>query len=143
MPVVLSGLEADERDLARAVAEQIGPVARVAPAAPSPQALGAFVRRCRVVIGNDGGVIHVASAVKTPVVAIFGPTNDRAWGPYPADDPGHAVVREVLACAPCIHRGHDFGTPEGCPARTCLAILEPSRVLQAAERLLSLQQAVA
>jgi heptosyltransferase-2 len=130
-PIVLSGLNTDEQLLARSVADQIGPVARIAPPAPSPQALGALVRRCRLVVGNDGGVIHVATAVDTPVVAIFGPSNDRAWGPYPVDDPQHQVVREQLACAPCIHRGHSFGTPQGCPARTCLAILQPDQVLAA------------
>jgi len=112
-------------------------MARVAPPAPSPQALGALLRRCRLVVANDGGVVHVATAVGTPVVAIFGPTNERAWAPYPTTDPRHQVVREVLACAPCIHRGHSFGTPQGCPARTCLAILEVSDVLAAAERALA------
>ena len=71
------------------------------------------------------------------VVAIFGPSNDRAWGPYPPDSPRHVVVRERLACAPCIHRGHSFGTPQGCPARTCLDLIEPAQVLAAAERVLA------
>jgi heptosyltransferase-2 len=136
-PVVLSGLDTDEQVLAEKVAAQIGPIARIAPPAPGPQALGALLRRCRLVVANDGGVMHVATAVGTPVVAIFGPTNERAWGPYPPHSPRHQVVREALACAPCIHRGHDLGTPQGCPARTCLAILEVSDVLAAAERALA------
>jgi heptosyltransferase-2 len=143
MPLVLSGLEPDEEQLAASVAEQIGPVARVAPAAPSPQALGALLRRCRLVVANDGGVVHVATAVGTPVVAVFGPSNDRAWGPYPPDNPCHQVVRETLACAPCIHRGHSFGTPQGCAARTCLAILEVPSVIAAAERALGVDRYVA
>ncbi|MGI9146071.1 MAG: glycosyltransferase family 9 protein [Chloroflexota bacterium] len=135
-PLVLSGLDPDEQALARQVAEQIGPAARIAPPAPGPQALGALIRRCRLVVANDGGSVHVATSVGTPVVAVYGPTNDRAWGPYPADDPRHQVVREALACSPCIHRGHSFGTPQGCPARTCLAILEVPSVLAAADRAL-------
>jgi heptosyltransferase-2 len=134
VPVVLSGLDSDEQVLARRVAEDVGPTARVAPPAPSPQALGALIRRSRLVIANDGGVVHVATAVGTPVVAIFGPSNDRAWGPYPPEDQRHQVVREALACAPCIHRGHSFGTPQGCPARTCLAIVDVDSVLAAAQR---------
>ena len=141
VPLVLAGVDTDEVALAHTVAEQIGPSARVAPAAPSPQALGALVRRCRLVVGNDGGVIHVATAVGTPVVAVFGPSNDRAWGPYPPRDVRHAVIREALTCAPCIHRGHDFGTPQGCAARTCLAILEPASVLAAVERVLNAERA--
>ena len=135
-PLVLGGLAAEEQQLAGRVAAEIGPPARVAPPAPSPQALGAFIRRCRLLVANDSGPVHIATAVGTPVVAIFGPSNDRAWGPYPAHDERHQVVREVLACAPCIHRGHSFGTPQGCPARTCLAILETSSVLDAADRAL-------
>jgi heptosyltransferase-2 len=135
-PLVLGGLDTDEQVLARQVADGIGPTARVAPPAPSPQALGALIRRCRLVVANDSGPVHVATAVGTPVVAIFGPSNDGAWGPYPADDPRHQVVRETLACAPCIHRGHSFGTPKGCAARTCLSILEVSSVLAAVERAL-------
>jgi ADP-heptose:LPS heptosyltransferase len=135
-PLVLSGLAAEEQQLASRVAAEIGSRARVAPPAPSPQALGAFIRRCRLLVANDSGPVHIATAVGTPVVAIFGPSNDRAWGPYPAHDERHQVVREVLACAPCIHRGHSFGTPQGCPARTCLAILETSSVLDAADRAL-------
>jgi ADP-heptose:LPS heptosyltransferase len=136
-PAVLSGLAPDEQALARAVASQIGDGARVAPAAPSPQALGALVGRCRLVVANDGGVVHIAAAVGTPVVAIFGPSNDLAWAPYPQADVRHQVVREQLACTPCIHRGHSFGTPQGCPARTCLALIEPEHVLAAAGRALA------
>jgi heptosyltransferase-2 len=135
-PIVLSGVAPDEQALARPVASKIGPAAHIVPPAPSPQALGALVRRCRLVVANDGGVVHVATAVGTPVVAIFGPSNAQAWGPYPVDDPRHQVVREQLACAPCIHRGHSFGTPQGCPARTCLALVEPPAVVTAAERAL-------
>src|SRR5207237_415162 len=121
-PLVLAGLDPDEQQLAHAVVDQIGPIARVAPPAPSPQTVAALLRRCRLIVANDGGVVHVATAVGAPVVAIFGPSNDRAWGPYPPDHRRHQVVREQVACAPCIHRGHDFGTPQGCPPRTCLAI---------------------
>jgi heptosyltransferase-2 len=135
-PLVLSGLAPDEQALARQIAERIGPNARVVPPAPGPQALGAFIRRCRLLVANDSGPVHVAAAVGTPVVAIFGPSNDRAWGPYPTEMAQHQVVREILACAPCIHRGHSFGTPQGCPARTCLAILEVPSVIAAAERAL-------
>ncbi|MBV9323256.1 MAG: glycosyltransferase family 9 protein [Chloroflexi bacterium] len=142
-PVVLSGLAEDEQVLALQVASGTGPATRIAPAAPTPQTLGALVRRCRLVVANDGGVVHVATAVGTPVVAIFGPSNAAAWGPYPAQDPRHQVVREQLACSPCIHRGHSFGTPQGCPARTCLALIEPSAVVRAAERALGVDERLA
>ncbi len=136
-PLVLGGTSDYEHTLAREVAAAIGPQAVVIPAAPSPQALAALIRKARLLVANDSGPVHLATAVGTPVVAVFGPSNDRAWGPYPVNDPRHQVARELLACAPCIHRGHDFGTPEGCAARTCLAILEVPTVLAAAERALA------
>ena len=136
-PIVLSGLATDEQALAWRIAADIGPEARVAPPAPSPQALGALIRRCRLVVANDSGPVHIAATVGTPVVAIFGPTNHRAWGPYPPHAERNQVVREPLACSPCVHRGHNFGTPQGCAARTCLAILEPATVLAAGRRLLA------
>jgi ADP-heptose:LPS heptosyltransferase len=136
-PMVLSGLAPDEQALAWRVRARIGSDARVAPPAPSPQALGALIRRCRLVVANDSGPVHVTAAVGTPVVAIFGPTNHRAWGPYPPGEKRNQVVRERLACAPCIHRGHSFGTPQGCAARTCLAILESAQVVAACQRALA------
>jgi ADP-heptose:LPS heptosyltransferase len=140
-PLVLGGLDDDERQLAHEVAHALA--TGVVEPAPSPQALGALIRRSRLLIANDSGPVHIATAVGTPVVAVFGPSNDRAWGPYPTDNPRHQVARELVACAPCIHRGHDFGTPQGCPARTCLAILEASTVVAAAERALALAGSLA
>ena len=89
VPEVLSGVDPDEQVLATQVAAGIGAPARVVPAAANPQALGALVASRRLVVANDGGVVHVATAVGTPVVAIFGPSNDRAWGPYPPREKEH------------------------------------------------------
>jgi heptosyltransferase-2 len=80
--------------------------------------------------------MHLAVAAGAPIVAVFGPTNERAWGPYPLTSPAHAIVRESLACTPCVHRGHALGTPAGCEARTCLDLVEPRTVVAAAERVL-------
>jgi heptosyltransferase-2 len=134
-PIVIGGAAPDELALANQVAAEIGG-ARVIPTAPSPQALAAVLESTQLVVSNDGGTVHVASTVGVPIVTVFGPSNDLAWAPYPPG-PSHLVVRQPLACAPCIHRGHEFGTPEGCPARTCLAVIEPSDVLSAARRALS------
>jgi ADP-heptose:LPS heptosyltransferase len=134
-PVMIQGPGPDEGLLARAVAMAAGGGAVVGPA-PSLGALVAFLARVRLFVGNESGVMHLAVAAGAPIVAVFGPTNDRAWGPYPLTSPRHAVVRETLACAPCVHRGHALGTPQGCAARTCLDLVEPAAVIAAAERVL-------
>ena len=52
--------------------------------------LGALIQRCHLFIGNDSSPMHLAAAVGTPVVALFGPTSPQRFGPYGA---GNAVVR--------------------------------------------------
>jgi ADP-heptose:LPS heptosyltransferase len=134
--IVLAGPAPAEIVLAESVVSVVKD-ARIVKDVPSPRQLSALLEHANVVIGNDSGVLYLAAAVQRPIVAIFGPTNDRAWGPYPAHDARHQVVSETLACRPCIHRGFSFGTPEGCPARTCLHLIQPEAVFQAVEQVLN------
>jgi heptosyltransferase-2 len=89
-------------------------------------------------VGNDAGLMHLATAAGTPTVAIFGLSNWKAWGPYVANPSKQKaiVVRLDLPCMPCFYRGHDLGTPEGCMTRDCLAMLDVDPVAVAARRLL-------
>jgi ADP-heptose:LPS heptosyltransferase len=89
-------------------------------------------------IGNDAGPMHLAAAVGTPTVAIFGLSNSEAWGPYTGNVPGRRaiVVKLDLPCMPCFYSGHLLGTPEGCAARDCLAMLGVDPVAVAARKLL-------
>ncbi|MCB0216320.1 MAG: glycosyltransferase family 9 protein [Caldilineae bacterium] len=106
--------------------------------------LAAILARCRLLVGNDSGVSHLASAMGCPVVAVFGPSNPVAWGPWwpgvdargrPAASP-HRVVRLGLPCQPCFYVGYRRGSPAGCPSRDCLAWMPADRVIAAAESLL-------
>ena len=89
-------------------------------------------------VGNDAGLMHLATAVGTPTVAIFGLSNSDAWGPYTGGTPGQRaiVVKLDLPCMPCFYRGHELGTPEGCMTRDCLAWLGVDPVAVAARRML-------
>lgn len=60
-----------------------------------------LARRARLVVAADTGPLHLACAVGTPVVALFGPTDPARNGPFSAND---AVVRRAPACAPCYSR---------------------------------------
>lgn len=95
--------------------------------------LAALLRLSRLFVGNDSGVMHLASAVGTPVVAIFGPSNPLAWGPWGAS---HEVVQIDLECSPCIYRGFQLGRLEGCESPECTNRVRPEMVLAAAGRLL-------
>ena len=57
----------------------------------------AFIARCHLFITNDSGPMHVAALVKTPVVAIFGPTRPKKNAPYGR----HVVIRKEMDCSPC------------------------------------------
>jgi ADP-heptose:LPS heptosyltransferase len=60
-----------------------------------------LVRRARLVVAADTGPLHLACAVGTPVVALFGPTDPARNGPFAPDD---VVVRRTPGCAPCYSR---------------------------------------
>lgn len=108
--------------------------------------LASLLARSSVLVCNDSGVMHLATAMGTPVVAVFGPSNHVAWGPWwpsPTDatspDPGqcpHEVVRLGLSCQPCLYRGFALGSKAGCPTRDCLTWLGTERVIAAASRVL-------
>ncbi len=59
--------------------------------------------RCALLVTNDSGLMHVAEATGTPVVALFGPTV-RQWGFFPRL-PGSSVLEKVLPCRPCSRNG--------------------------------------
>ncbi len=89
-------------------------------------------------VGNDAGLMHLAVAVNTPTVAIFGLSNHKAWGPYTGEGNSKraTVVRLDLPCMPCFYSGHLLGTPEGCSVRDCLRLLDVDPVAVAARRML-------
>jgi exopolysaccharide biosynthesis WecB/TagA/CpsF family protein len=97
--------------------------------------LAAILKRCDLLIGADSGVMHLTAAVGTPLVAIFGPSNHRAWGPWPGDG-RHIILRADLSCSPCSYVGYSVGQREGCRAMTCMKAITREMVLAAAERLL-------
>jgi lipopolysaccharide heptosyltransferase II len=63
--------------------------------------LAALINRTHLVITNDGGPLHIASALGKKTVSFFGPVDPRVYGPYPADESRHIVLRRDLSCSPC------------------------------------------
>jgi ADP-heptose:LPS heptosyltransferase len=55
--------------------------------------LPAIIESAGLVVCNDSGPMHLAAALKRPIVALFGPTDDGRFGPYPLSSPRHKVVR--------------------------------------------------
>jgi heptosyltransferase-2 len=60
----------------------------------------AVIARTAAFVSNDSGAMHVAAAIGRPVVAIFGPTDERRTSPVG----DHIVVTESVFCRPCMLR---------------------------------------
>ena len=102
--------------------------------APSLLVLAGVLAQCQLVVGNDSGALHVAVAVGTPSVTIFGPASPVVYGPYGAAGDRHHVAVKPLACRPCYAR---FRLPP-CPWDIrCLRTLDPDDIYQTARQLLA------
>lgn len=68
------------------------------------QELAALLERCRLLVTGDTGPMHMAAAMRTPVVGLFfGPALPFDTGPYGVD---HVVLHAQVGCAPCDHAVH-------------------------------------
>jgi heptosyltransferase-2 len=86
--------------------------------------LCAALKACDVVLTNDSGPMHVAAAVGTPVVAIFGSTAPELTGPGLPGEHRHVLLRGAAGCAPCFLRH--------CPIDLrCLKAVSVEQVVQA------------
>ncbi len=98
----------------------------------SVKELVAVIARAKISICVDSMPMHVASAVGTPVVALFGPSGEVEWGPW---NVASKVVTSNHACRPCGNDGCGGGK-----VSDCLTTLDVSRVFAAAERLIECRE---
>lgn len=64
--------------------------------------LAAILKSCRLLIGSDSAGMHIAAAVETPTVIIFGPSAPASWAPRWNR---HATVQKTMSCVPCRQKG--------------------------------------
>ena len=80
-------------------------------------------RAADLFFGVDSGPMHMAAAVKVPVIALFGPTDERKWGPW---GEGHTVITKQLSCHPCKpHKCHDHACMDKISVDDVLSVIEP------------------
>ena len=96
--------------------------------------LAGLLARSNLVITNDGGPLHIANAVGAKTVSVFGPVDDKVYGPYPKTQE-HKVIKKNLDCQPCYHK---FKLPPCNKDRECLKDVTAEQVYEAAKELLSL-----
>jgi len=98
--------------------------------------LGVFaslIKKCLVVISNDGGPIHIATSLKVPTISIFGPVDEKVYGPYPPSKE-HIVIKKDLPCRPCYK---NFRLPACNFQRKCLTSIEVEEVFNSLKDLVS------
>ncbi len=131
LAVILAG-DANDRALLQAVAPDLTPPPFILAGELPIGAVGALIQRACLHIGNDSGLMHLASAVGTPVLALFGPTFPSRTAPL---DPRSQAIMKPIECRPCrlyftrnaCERGHNY----------CMDLIEVDEVWSAARALLS------
>ena len=81
--------------------------------------LAAILERAKIFVGVDSGLMHLAAAMGTPVVGLFGPTNPDITGPQ---GEGHAIVSMNLPCSPCLK--------SECREPVCMNRITPEQVME-------------
>ncbi len=90
--------------------------------------LARLIKESELLVGNDGGPLHVASALGCPVLGLFGPTDPAVWGPRGKKT---TVIYKGLDCRECFYPGCDRGE------ESCMRQISVDEVCQAALSLLS------
>jgi lipopolysaccharide heptosyltransferase II len=124
--IILTG-SADEKVIVQAVETQMMTRPINLAGETSLGGLAALISQLDLFISNDTGPAHIASAVDTPSITIFGPADHRRWAPL--DQIRHPIVRRSVECSPCSYWDCPIGHP-------CLHRIYPEMVMALAERLL-------
>lgn len=91
--------------------------------------LAALTGKARLFVGVDSAPMHIAAAMGTPTVALFGPSGDQEWGPWMAP---HRIVTSNHSCRPCGNDGCGGGK-----VSDCLTAIPVEQVLDAIRGLLA------
>ncbi len=124
----------EERAAAEEVAHLVRAPVRVLAGETDVQTLMALLRRCDLYLGPDSGVMHLAEALQVPIVSLWGPTNEAAWGPCEEIGAGRAIcLRAANRPEPWVYVRHRMGDPY---RASDLGDLAPEVVAEAAIKLL-------
>jgi len=89
--------------------------------------LAALLKRLDLFITNDSGPMHIAAAVNTPIIALFGPGSVTKYQPY-CDK--KVIIRKDLECSPCYEKAD-------CKEHTCMNLISVEDVMEAVKKLLT------
>jgi len=93
--------------------------------------LAALLDRCALVVTNDGGPLHMSVALKKKTVSIFGPVDEKVYGPYPSSD-RFITISSGEPCRPC-YKNFKYVK---CEELNCLKHIGPDKVIAAVDMLM-------
>ncbi len=123
---------AAEKPLAERLAAALATPAAIVAGETSVGVLATLLQRCRLAVGPDNGMLHLAAAMGVPTVRLYGPADPVLFGPYgpmAADRQAHAVVQTPRACAAC---GYLDLPPPQQAMYPCMADITAEEVIAAA-----------
>ena len=94
----------------------------------------ALIKKCELLLCNDGGILHIGVSQGIKTISIFGPVDDKTYGPYPSSDNHKVVKAESVKCRPC----YKSFKHKICETHDCLKKIDPDEVLRLAEESLGL-----
>ncbi len=124
---VLVGGDAREREVAEAIRTRSRFAPTVLAGRTTLRQFSAVLKRCALFVGNDNGPMHMAAALGTPVVALFGPSDPAVWGPRGEQ---HRIFYKELDCRACFHPDCFRGD------QNCMRLITVDEVWAAAQELL-------
>lgn len=130
IPVLTGGDH--ERELVQAIVSKMDTKACVTVGDTDINQLAALFEGALVVLGPDSGPLHLAAAVKTPTVALFGPADPVEFGQWGVNN-RHAILTTEIGCRPC--RVLDWGRDD-LANHPCIREITVGRVLESARRVL-------
>ncbi len=124
--VLIGGSDQDD-DLAQQIRQMAKSRSIIMAGRTTIKQFAAIAKKSALFVGSDSGAMHVATAVGTPVVALFGPSNPAEWGPRGG---AAEVIYKGLDCRTCFHPTCLRGE------QNCMQLITIDEVIMAAARLL-------
>ena len=127
----------EERQIGAEIEHAVGPGVINTMGETTLRQSAALIRRCAVFVGNDMGAAHIAAAMGTPVVALFGPSCPHRFAPF---GEAHTVVWSDPDCGPCSLHAHQDSCRECVYARpSCMSDISVDHVEEAIGKCLQMR----
>lgn len=124
---VLIGGSHHDIDLAQQIRQMTKSTPTIMAGRTTIKQFAAIAKKSALFVGSDSGAMHIAAAVGTSVVALFGPSNPREWGPR--GGPTEVLYKEI-DCRICFHPTCTRGE------QNCMRLISVEEVVAAAQKLL-------